>query len=102
MPHRTFQDYQDFCLKRATAFVGEPFTHKGIEYKGVIAEVKNTRDIESGGYRTGSLLNVYVNKLEFPTPKMGETVTARGKTFLIKGYSADSISYILHLEDPNK
>ena len=102
MAQRSFHQYQDFCLKRATAFVGEPFTHKSIEYKGVIAEVKNTRDIESGGYRTGALLNIYVNKLEFPTPKMGETVFARGQKFLIKGYSADAISYILHVEDPNK
>jgi len=99
----TFHQIQDRCLRQSTAYVGEEFTYKGTPYRGVIAEVKNDRDIVTGGYRVSTRLTIYVNKTEFsPAPQMGDIVWARGMEFFVKGYTADAISYVLELEDPHR
>ncbi|MFZ9497492.1 MAG: hypothetical protein ACO265_04650 [Polynucleobacter sp.] len=97
----SFFDIQNACLKQATAFVGEEFVYNGVTYRGVIAGVKTDRELEQGGFRHAHLLNIYVNKTEFPAFEMGDFIHARNQEFFIKGYTEDSISYTLELDDPN-
>lgn len=98
----SFHQIQDRCLRISTDYVGELFTYQGVEYRGIISEVKNSRDIDAGGYRHTARLSIYVNKNTFPEPIMGKIVFARGKEYFMAGYSADAISYLLELEDPNR
>lgn len=98
---QSFHQIQNACLKFATNYVGEEFEYNGVTYKGVISETKNERDIESGGYRNHTNISIYVNKTEFPVPKIGDFLTARGMQLFIVAFNADSISYLLHVKDIN-
>lgn len=97
----TFFELQNAFLKKATAYVGEEFTYNGVAYRGIIAGVKVNRDLEQGGFRHAHLLTIYVNKTEFPAFEMGDFIHARNQDFFIKGFTEDSISYTLELDDPN-
>jgi len=98
----TFHSTASTILGRAVDFMGEEFVLNGTTYKGVINEAQGTEQAEFGGFRDAYALTIYVRKNGFPTPAIGQKLTARGKVLRIIQVQSDAISFSLVLDDPNK
>lgn len=98
----TFHETASAVLGKAVDFMGEEFEFDGDTFKGVINEAQGTQQAEFGGFRDAYALTIYVRKIGFPIPAIGQKLTARGKVLRIVQVQSDAISYSLVLEDPNK
>lgn len=98
----SFHDIASSVIGRSVDYMGEEFQFQSQTYKGVINEGQSSQDAEFGGFREAYVMTIYVRKIGFPVPQVGQKLTARGKVLRIVQVQTDAISYSLLLEDPNK
>lgn len=94
-----FHQLASAVIGRSVDFMGEEFQFRGDTYKGVINELTATEDAENGGFRGQYAMSIYVKKAGFPTPNIGEKLTARERQLRVVSIATDAISFKLILED---
>ena len=90
------------ALAQSVGIMGCPFFIDGVEYSGVIDELKETEKIAIGGFETTLSASIVVNKSNFVPPAVGTKVTVNDRLRRVIAVNEDAISYTLHLENINR
>jgi hypothetical protein len=85
---------------QAISYMGQPFTFRGLTYRGIFNELESQPDLLIGGEQANWIAALYVRKSGFPVPTVGESVNLGGQTYRINSIQSDVISYTLNLENP--
>lgn len=90
------------ALAQSVSIMGRPFFINGVEYSGVIDELKATEKISIGGFETTLDASIVVNRLNFTPPAIGTKITVNNIQRRVIAVNEDAISYTLHLENINR
>lgn len=88
------------AAQQAIAYMGQAFSYRGSIYKGILNEFSTEQQLEIGAVMPTVVAALYVKKLGFPVPDIGEILTVDSTEYRIASVQSDAISFTLNLEHP--
>jgi len=101
----TFKSLSDLGLSKALSLdlLGEKFYMRGQTLTGIIDDVTASEMFAAGGAIPSEPISITFKKRVFrPALELGSSLTARGKSYIVRQIVSDEISFTLICEVPGK
>jgi hypothetical protein len=93
------------ALKEIESELGQTMILNGLEYPCIIGDTRDTKELDYGGYSTGSKVDIVVRAELFSTPPiLKEIITINNNDCIINeiAISNDGSCYVISLDDADK